>query len=533
MGEAAGDGKRILPIQSCAVMPEHIRALVVLLVLATPVWWIAQNAFSNLLPSSTFSRWRNLWFLLTLALFLSHNYWLYAFLLIAMVMAARRQESQVVGLYFVLLFAGSPVPIQVPGFGLINYVLVIDYYRLLTLTLFLPTALVLIKNRQSVAYGKGPADYLVLAYFLLASGLAFRDTSITNGARGVFTHVIEILLPYYVVSRSIRDVEGFKTALSGFVIAACLLAPVSVFESVRGWRLYTSVHAPLGLNPLVWSQYLGRAGLLRAAASLGHPIVLGFAFMVALGFMLFLSRSIAKRWQRWLAWSSLVLGLLSTLSRGPWVGAILLGLAFVLTAGKSLQNLLKTGLLIALGFFVLSAFSIGQKLLNLLPFWGTEEAGSVDYRVELWSFVWPVVERNYWLGSTNYLMSPELRSLAAIQGQGIADLVNHYFEIVLAYGVIGLALFCGIFLRTLYSVWYGMQRKSSSQEQKVLGAALFCTLLSILITLATASGVVAIPAILWSALGVCMAYSVMVRESTKQRAASLKRGNYSVSIVNK
>lgn len=505
-------------------MPEHIRALVVILVLVTPVWWIARDALSNVLPTSTFSRWRNLWFLTTLALFLSHNYWLFAFLLIAMVMAVRRQESHVVGFYFILLFAGSPVRTEVPGLGLINYVLIIDHYRLLTLALLLPAATVLLQSRRTLAFGKAPTDLLVLAYFLLLSGLEFRELNFTNGARGMVTQAVDILLPYYVVSRSIRNVEEFKAALAGFVLAACLLAPIALFESVRGWRLYTSVQAPLGLNPFAWAGYMGRAGLLRAAVSLGHPIVLGFVFMVALGFMLFLNRSIAMRWQRWLVWSGLIVGLLVTLSRGPWVGALLLGLAIAITAAKPMQYLVKSALVVVLVGAVLSVIPIGQQFLDLLPFLGTEDSGTIDYRVELWSFVWPVVERNFWLGSENYLMSPELGVLAAIQGEGIADLVNHYFEIVLASGVLGLALFCGAFARALQVVWRGLRQKSASQEHKLLGTALFCTLLSILATISTVSNVTAVPVILWSVLGMCVAYSTLEREPSLQPADPSGRG---------
>jgi O-antigen ligase len=525
-------GKRRLSILFRASMPEHIRALVVILLLATPVWWIARSAFSNLLPTSNFSRWRNLWFLVTLALFLSHNYWLFAFLLLAMVMAVKRQETHIVGLYFVLLFAGSPVPIQVPGFGLINYVLILDHYRLLNLTMLLPVATVLMQSRRSIAWGKGPVDYFVLAYFLLVSVLEFRESSFTNGARGVVTQVIDVLLPYYVISRSIRDIEGFKAALAGFVIAACLLAPVAVFESVRGWRLYTSVQAPLGLNPFAWSEYLGRAGLLRAAVSLGHPIVLGFVFMVAMGFLMFLNRSIEKRWHRWLAWGALAIGLFASLSRGPWVGALLLGLTIAITAAKPMQNLFKSGFFIVLVVSVLGASSVGQQIIGLLPFLGTEDSGTIDYRVELWSFVWPVVERNFWFGSEKFITAPELQALASIQGQGIADLVNHYFEIVLASGAVGLALFFGTFARALQVVWRGLRQKTSSEEQRALGTVLFSTQFAILVTISTVSGVTALPVVLWSVLGLCAAYSTMARESSKESIIASDRSRHRLAASN-
>lgn len=514
-------------------MPEHIRALVVILVLVTPVWWIAQRAFSGVLPSGTAARWRNVWYLVTLALFLSHNYWLFAFLLIAVVLAVRRQETQVVGLFFVLLFAGSPVSIEVPGFGLINYVLLLDHYRLLTLALLLPTAMVLIQSRRSAPFGKAPADYLVLAYFLLLSALEFRGTSMTNGARNVVIHVIEVLLPYYVISRSIKSVDDFKVALSGFVIAACLLAPLAVFEAVRGWRIYTSVQGPLGLNPYVWADYLGRAGLLRAGVSLGHPIALGFVFMVGMGFLLFLNRSLAKDWQRWLAWTGLTLGLLCTLSRGPWVGAMVLILAVLITSAKPIKTLLKASIAIAVGISALGLFSGGEKVLALLPFFGTEEAGSVDYRLELWSFVRPVVERHFWLGSENYVYSPELQTLAAIQGEGIPDLVNHYFQIVLAVGVIGLVLFCAILARTLYAVWRDLRRQSSNPELELLGAALFCTLLSVVVTISTVANITAVPVVIWSVLGLCAAYSIFVRTPSQQPASSVNRRGYPLAANNR
>lgn len=488
----------------------------VILVLATPVWLIAQGALASQLPVGTLSRWRNLWFFVTLALFLSHSYWLFAFLLIATMMAVRRQEAHVVGLFFVLLFAGSPVPINVPGFGLVNYVLILDHYRLLTLSLLAPAALVLMQGRRTIALGRAPIDAFALGYFLLISVLEFRESSITDGARGVVTQAIDVLLPYYVVSRSIRDIDGFKAAMTGFVIAACVMAPLAVFESLRSWRLYTAVQAPLGLNPLVWSGYSGRAGLLRATLSLGHPIVLGFVFMVALGFLTFLHRSLPKAWCRQLAWASLIVGLLVSISRGPWVGALILGLVTTLIAANPLKNLVKGGLMMLLIVALLGAFPAGQQFLDLMPFLGEEEAGSVNYRVELWSFVWPVVERNFWLGSENFLQAPELRVLAAIQGEGIADLVNHYFEVVLANGVTGLVLFGGAFVSALQVVWRGMSQKMANQEQKSLGVALFCTVLAVSATISTVSNVTAISVIVWSLLGMSAAYSVMVRDSVRQ-----------------
>lgn len=490
-------------------MPEHIRALLFLLVLSAPVWWIARGAFSGLVPCSSFDRWRNVWFAVILALFLSHNYWLFAFILMVVVLVSMRQEPHIAGLYFLLLFAGSPVTTQVPGLGLINYFLVVDHYRLLAIAVLLPAALVLVQSTRSSPWGKCPTDKLVFAYFVLLSALDFRDTTITDGFRGIVTNFLQILLPYYVVSRSIRDMDGFRTAMAGFLIATLLLVPVAAFEAVRGWRLHVGLNIPLGLDPLGFADYMTRGGLLRATASLGHPIILGFVMAVAMGFLLFLSNGLTKSWHRWMAWSGLILGLLASLSRGPWVGAIMLGMLAIVFTHRPIRNLLKVAAVSVLAGMILMMLPAGRNFINLLPFVGSQDTGSIEYRANLWNFVGPVVERNFWFGSTDYLFTPELRALASIQGGGIADLVNHYYQIVLASGVIGLVLFVLILVRSLQIVWRGMRLRSMVQAERTLGISLFCTLFSVSAMIATVSALGVVPAVLWSVAGLCSAYHLM------------------------
>lgn len=58
-------------------MPEHFRALIVILFLASVVFLLARRPATDLIPLSDFKRRRNLWFLLTLLAFVSHSFWLY------------------------------------------------------------------------------------------------------------------------------------------------------------------------------------------------------------------------------------------------------------------------------------------------------------------------------------------------------------------------------------------------------------------------------------------------------------------------
>jgi hypothetical protein len=58
-------------------MPEHFRALIVILFLASVVFLLARRPATDLIPLSDYKRRRNLWFLLTVLAFASHSFWLY------------------------------------------------------------------------------------------------------------------------------------------------------------------------------------------------------------------------------------------------------------------------------------------------------------------------------------------------------------------------------------------------------------------------------------------------------------------------
>ena len=61
-------------------MPEHLRALIVILVLATTVFAFAHRPACTITKVGDYTRRRNLWFALTLAAFLAYNFWVYAHL---------------------------------------------------------------------------------------------------------------------------------------------------------------------------------------------------------------------------------------------------------------------------------------------------------------------------------------------------------------------------------------------------------------------------------------------------------------------
>lgn len=490
-------------------MPEHLRALIVILVLATIVFAFARRPAADLILPNDFTRRRNLWLALTLVAFVSHSFWVYVGVAAIVLSLSRRRERNPLALFFFLLFLVPPVPVQIPGFGLINYFFALDHIRLLALCVLLPTFFALRKRADSLPFGRIWADRLLLAYLVLSALLYLRETTLTDTLRQTLYLFIDVFLPYYVASRLLKEVGDFKDALLGFALAAMVLALIGIFEFARHWLLYNALIDSMNLH---WgiSSYLGRSGSLRAIATTGQAIALGYVISVAIGFYLFLQGSVRSRMQRRLGALLLAAGLFVPLSRGPWVGAAAIIAVFIATGRSAAKRLMLLALAAVLALPLLAVIPGGEKVLDLLPFIGSVEKHNITYRERLIENALIVIQRNPWLGSVDYRSTPEMQSM--IQGQGIIDIVNTYIAVALEVGLIGLALFVGFFATVLFGIRKAMRAfPNKDGEQRRLGRALFATLAGILLTIFTVSSITVIPVVYWSVAGVGVAYMQMAR----------------------
>ena len=501
-------------------MPEYLRALLVLMVFGLGYFYAARGAFSQLVPEATFKRWRNAWVLATLILFLSHSIWLFILIFGAMLMAYRGREAHLMGLYFVLLFVSPPAPAVIPGLGIVDHLWVLNHYRVLGVVLLLPAAISLVQRGTTVRLGRSPVDWMVVGYVTLMSLLAFRDGNVTSGLRTVVSLWIDIFLPYYVASRSIRSEEGLRHAMTGYVIAAMLVAMMAIFEMLRTWKLYGAVLGALGLNEFMFGGYLTRSGLLRPSASVGNSIVLGYVLAVALGFFLYLKEFLTKPAHRWLAMGLLAAGIVSSLSRGPWVGAVMLVIVFILIGRNSLKRLALLSMGGAAVLLLLSQLPMGQLLIDMLPIIGSAEQENVEYRSDLLTSAFPVIARNLFFGSQDFLAAPELQVM--MQGDGIIDVVNSYVAVALYSGLVGLFFFVGAFFQSLRELRRGIRiARQSDKRIAVLGQALMATVVAIMFIIYTVSSISTIPVVYWPLLGLCVAYAGLVRaQGAKVREAA-------------
>lgn len=491
-------------------MPEHLRALCFILVMALVVFAFAKApACAAACAVKDFERRRNLWFAITLTAFLAHNFWIYLIVTAILVLTVQRGEHNRLAMYFFILFALPPITARLSGMGMFNELFLIDYVRLLGLSLLLPTYLSLRKHPETEPFGRSAPDKLLACYLVLDLVLMFEHRTFTNVLRhGVFYAFTDIFLPYYVASRSLRNLEAFRDALMSFAVAAMVLSAVLAFEFSRYWLLYQALEDALGAM-VVGASYLLRGDNLRASGTIGHAIAAGYVVAVAIGFYLYLKKVVPTPAVWGLGFLLLVAGLIGPMSRGPWVGAAAIILIFVATGPTGMLGLAKFGLLGLIAAPFLLVTSAGQTLIDYLPFIGTVDEQNVTFRQLLARVSYEVFWENPLLGRYDFLESPAMQALRG--SDGMIDLVNTYIVIALGSGIVGLSLFSGFFTLVIFGVYKGMRKVADkTDEHHVLGRALMGTLLGILIIIATVSPVFHVPTIYWIAAGLGVAYVRML-----------------------
>jgi O-antigen ligase len=495
-------------------MPLNIRAFIVVIVVAVIVFAIMAKPAQAIIPAADFRRWRNLWLAITSTAFLVGNFWVLMFVTGLFVLATQTREITKPALYWLLLCVIPVTARQIPGFGLINYLFELNMPRLLALVILLP-ALIFAGNKRSQKTGKSPGpDNLIILFFLLSAALSFRGTTPTDAMRDIAMMFLGIILPYFAFSRNLASRTDIERTMMAFLLPMFVLGILGGFEAAKTWKLYS-------LPDISGSgTYLRRAGTLRAVTSTGNSIVFGYTMMIAIGFLLPLASRYLTRMQSFMAFGALGMGLLSSLSRGPWVGAVILLVLYISSGRNAAKKLVTMGFagIMLLPFLALTPF--WQKVVNLIPFIGTIETENIDYRQRLFEQSWIVINRNPWFGSVDYLSTPEMQAM--IQGQGIIDLVNTYIQVALEFGFVGLFLFVSFFCLVLIRLRTAYRSLPPEETEMIqIGRAIFAILVAVLVTIATVSKISIIPYLYWSLSGLAVAYIHVTRKCiTKAKAKS-------------
>ena len=494
-----------------------IKELIIVTATATLVFWLAKNSALRFSSAADFSRRRNIWFALTTAAFLSPSFWVYVLVAAPLLYWGGRKDSNPIALY-VLVFQIIPdIPVDIPTIA-IKQLFELDNYRLLSFCVLIPMAWQIRRaNGRTKVRSLTAMDYLLFALGILVllnfvppdlPGHVLLPDSPTNVLRRGFLFVVDTYVLYYAVSRSCTSREKIVEVMTYFCLAGAIMALVAVYESAHHWLLYNEIIAKWGGREQLTSGYsYMRAGFLRGQASAGHAIALGYFLAVAMGFWLYLRSHLTSRAVRFSGFLALAAGLLSTFSRGAWAGAIVIYFAYVLLAPGTFSRGFKGAALLAILIGALSLTSIGQNIIDSLPFFGSHaDDSTLLYRNRLAERSWEIIQQHPLLGDP--LAREQMQDLR--QGEGIIDLVNTYAETALFYGVIGVGVFTGFILLAMGKT-YRLARTLTinDPDAAILGATLVACVAGVLLMLASSSFMLCIPITYYLLGGLATGYADM------------------------
>ena len=421
-----------------------LKLLAVVFTVACIAAYLFRSAFRELF---TQAEYRRIWMLVLAGVVASYlctfqSLFMLAVAIIAIAGASLTGRGPVgkVAVYLLLACTLPPVSLALGGIGGINYILNLDHIRVAALVLLTWAAVELpsLKPvRRSVSFLW--IDLLVVGYQCLKFGLAMPHSTGTTLLRLLVEAMLDILLPYFVVTRSIRTLSDARFAIGHLFIGLVFVASVGVAETVIQHNVYSGLQS---IYDVRWQQTyaLMRGNLLRVQATTQQPIILAFMMLYGLALGYWLN---GTRWRRLSVvalFATFLITLAATFSRGPWLAAGLIMLSILAMQRIPARAFRVLLVLVILGSVGLKIAGADQQVVAALgAIFGSQEAdlSSIEYRRQLLDTSLALIQQSPWLGVPNY--AAQMQSLK--QGEGIIDVVNSYLGIMLDSGVVGLAIY--------------------------------------------------------------------------------------------
>ncbi len=351
-------------------------------------------------------------------------------------------------------------------------------------------------------------DLLVYAFALAASISEFRASGYSDAQNLMFNMLTWVVLPY-LFAKSLIEPAGLRVQFAQIiVICLFIIAAVSVYEFRMGttpWRMILDHFFP---GQARWVTTF-RWGFARVAGPYGHAILAGIIMVI--GFRLARWLEWSRAWEPkpkfapWLPISTgrlvslgLLAGVLMTMVRGPWIGAILA--AMVVAVGRSRQRVAAVGIAIGVMIFVgvpgviwfLDYVSVGREGAQ------TVAQESAAYRWELLIKYADIAAEKLWLGwgLTDWPTVP-----------GMPSIDNYYLLLLIMHGLVAVVTLVAILLgMTLRLFIHGMRQPLAEPRGSSLAFTLAGVYVSVIFSIATVYlGLQAIP-LLFLITGWAVAY---------------------------
>lgn len=324
-------------------------------------------------------------------------------------------------------------------------------------------------------------DIFVVLICLVMIAMTARSTSLTNLARVTLQYSLWMLLPYLLLSRSLRTASHVRFVMVCFVSGVILMSIIALFEAIRNWPLYQGMYGELGVQmPSLSLTLRVRGGLLRAPGAFAESTT--FAVFLMIGALaIYALRSLFKSRPAHLAATGIaVLGLITTQSRGAWLGFVV-GMILLEFYRRKTGRAIAFVVGGALSFSLLALAAISSRRLSEILGFSGDAQGTADYRGDLLRRGLQEAAHSPFIGSPAGVVEARLADL--IQGEGIVDFVNSYLMFLLRSGIVGLTIFIGAFLVALGLLWSARPRLLRATASSEPATAVFAALAALSVSL--------------------------------------------------
>lgn len=351
--------------------------------------------------------------------------------------------------------------------------------------------------RNAPGYRYSFTDLLVCGFALSASVSQYLAAGYSDAQNLMFNMLTWVVMPY-VLAKSLVEPLGLRIRFAkALVLMFAAIALISVYEfrfASTPWRMI--------LDPFFPYQGRGwittfRWGFARVAGPYGHAILAGIIMVIAF------------RIQRWLEWSeawprklkrapwlpisparlitlTLLAGVLMTMVRGPWIGAVMA--ALVVLVGRSRFRVA------AISGVVTLLILVGvPAVIWFLDYVSVGRAGALTVAQESAAYRWELLTEYGGVAAEKLWLGWGLTAWPKVPGMPSID--NYYLLLLLMHGLLGLGFFLavllGMFARLL---WRGLQEPMAQPSGSSLSFTLASIYLAVLISIGTVyMGLQAVP----------------------------------------
>lgn len=357
----------------------------------------------------------------------------------------------------VLVVVPSVIQISIGGFAF-------TAFRLLAPLMIAVFAVRVLTGREQMR--RSPLDFTIVAFVLvIAIGFVITMDVGDGDARRyamtrIITFIVEYIAIFYLAFWTVRDSSARARMVMVLVVAMGLVAAYGLVEAVTHQNYVNAIDTGLAKDDVA-RRVFTRADLTRARSMFEHPISLGTALAMTLPLALHITTFARPRAGRLVGWVALVLMLaclVATVSRGPYLAAIL-ALATVYLAGgaKKVRARMVIGLTGFATVVVLFGWPLVERVFSTFAIDASVQSRLVDY---------PRVLRIF---AAHPLLG---QGLGSLNPSSFAYVDNYFLKTLAELGLVGVATLVGLLVSVMIALSLALRRLSAGPERSLAAAAL-------------------------------------------------------------